>query len=86
MFIHFDFYCIVAVVSLEETFYSVSEDVGAVELCAVISSPTVDLIEGFDCPVTFSFEVVLLTYDNTAGTNTHTHRYCPYTQILPGSS
>ena len=50
-----------AVVGLERTFYSVSEDVGVVEVCAIVYSPTID------CPIAFSFDVSLSTSDNTAG-------------------
>ena len=51
----------VAVVGLEKTFYSVSEDVGVVEVCAIVYSPTID------CPIAFPFDVGLSTLDNTAG-------------------
>ena len=50
-----------AVVGLEKTFYSVSEDVGVVEVCAIVYSPTID------CPIAFPFDVGLSTLDNTAG-------------------
>ena len=40
-----------AVVGLEQTFFSVSEDVGVVELCANVSFPVID------CPIKFPFEV-----------------------------
>ena len=50
-----------AVVGLERTLYSVSEDVGVVEVCAIVYSPTID------CPIAFSFDVSLSTSDNTAG-------------------
>ena len=48
-------------VGLEKTFYSVSEDVGVVEVCAIVYSPTID------CPIAFPFDVGLSTMDNTAG-------------------
>ena len=50
-----------AVVGLEKTFYSVSEDVGVVEVCAIVYSPIID------CPIAFPFNVGLSTRDNTAG-------------------
>ena len=46
---------------LERTLYSVSEDVGVVEVCAIVYSPTID------CPITFSFDVSVSTSDSTAG-------------------
>ena len=52
----------VARVGLERTFYSVSEDVGVVELCArVLYEPVIE------CPIAFPFDVRLSTSDNTAG-------------------
>ena len=53
----------VAVVGLERTFYSVSEDVGVVEVCAIVHVPD----DSFDCPIMFPFEVNLSTDDDTAG-------------------
>ena len=50
-----------AVVGLENTFYQVSEDVGVVEVCAVVYSPVIE------CPIQFSFEVRLSTMDGSAG-------------------
>ena len=50
-----------AVVGLERTLYSVSEDVGVVEVCAIVYSPIID------CPIAFSFNVSLSTSDSTAG-------------------
>ena len=46
---------------LERTLYSVSEDVGVVEVCAIVYSPTID------CPIIFPFDVSVSTSDNTAG-------------------
>ena len=46
---------------LEPTFYQVSEDVGVVEVCAVVYSPTVG------CPIEFLFEIRISTSDNTSG-------------------
>ena len=46
---------------LERTFYSVPEDVGVVEVCAIVYSPTID------CPINFPFDVSLSTSDRTAG-------------------
>ena len=50
-----------AVVGMEQTFFSVSEDVGYIELCAIVSFPDIT------CPIEFTFEVELLTADGTAG-------------------
>ena len=50
-----------AVVGLERTFHEVSEDVGVVEVCAIVYSPTID------CPIAFPFDVSVSTSDNTAG-------------------
>ena len=50
-----------AVVGLESTFYSVSEAVGLVEVCAIVFSPTIG------CPIAFPFDVSLSTSDDTAG-------------------
>ena len=43
--------------------YNVSEGVGAVELCAVVFIPTIDE----DCPISFQFEVNLLSNNGSAG-------------------
>ena len=51
----------VAVVGLEQTFFSVSENVGVVELCARVFEPDID------CPIEFPFNVSLSTSDDTAG-------------------
>ena len=50
-----------AVVGMEKTIYSVSKNVGFVEVCAILYSPTID------CPITFPFDVSLSTSDRTAG-------------------
>ena len=50
-----------AVVGLEQTFFRVSEDVGVVELCAVVYTPIIE------CPIEFPFDVRLSTRDDTAG-------------------
>ena len=50
-----------AVVGLENIIYSVSENVGVVEVCAIVYSPTID------CPIKIPFDVSLSTSDNTAG-------------------
>ena len=46
---------------LEKTFYQVSEDVGVVEVCVIVYSPSIT------CPVALSFDVILSTEDFTAG-------------------
>ena len=48
-------------VGLEQTFLSVSEIVGYVELCVIVSFPEIT------CPIEFPFEVGVLTADVTAG-------------------
>ena len=48
-------------VGLDKTFYSVSEDVGVVEVCANVYSPIID------CPIAFPFDVRLSTSDGSAG-------------------
>ena len=50
-----------ATVGLEQTFISVPEEIGIVELCANVSSPI------HDCPVSFGFFLNLTTISNTAG-------------------
>ena len=50
-----------AVVGLESTFYQVSEDVGVVEVCAIVYSPNVA------CPIEFLFTVRLTTTNDSAG-------------------
>lgn len=51
----------VAVVGLERTFYSISEDVGVMELCIVVIFPNIT------CPIEFPYDVILSTIDGTAG-------------------
>ena len=51
-------------VNLERTYYMVSEDVGVVEVCAIVDSP-VNVV----CPVTFAFDVILNTVGGTADGN-----------------
>ena len=55
---------------LNQSFYQVSEDVGMVEVCAIVTSPSID------CPIQFPFNISLSTTDGTAGT------YTFYTYIL----
>ena len=50
-----------AVVGLEQTFYSTSEDRGSVEVCVVVHLPDID------CPIQFPFTVLLSTTDFSAG-------------------
>lgn len=50
-----------AVVGLESTLYMMTEDVGLVEVCAIMYSPNIT------CPIEFPFNVYLLTSDSTAG-------------------
>lgn len=53
----------VAVVGLERTTYTVMEDVVAVEVCAIVYSPS----PNNTCPINFPFDVRLSTSDDTAG-------------------
>ena len=48
-------------VGLEQIFYNVAENIGFVDLCAVVYEPVID------CPIEFPFAVQLSTIDNTAG-------------------
>ena len=50
-----------AVVGLERTIITASENVGMEELCARVFEPTID------CPIGFPFDIVLSTADRTAG-------------------
>lgn len=52
-----------AVVGLERTEYVVPEDVGVVELCAIVYEPNGNI----ECPIDISFEVQLSTIDDSAG-------------------
>ena len=46
---------------LERTVYNVLENVGVVEVCAIVYSPDID------CPIQFPFNVSLSTRNGTAG-------------------
>ena len=50
-----------AVVGLESTSYSVLEEMGTVEVCAIIYSPVID------CPIAFPFDIGLTTNNGSAG-------------------
>ena len=50
-----------AVVGLEQTFYSTPEDGGSVEVCAIVHVPHIN------CPIKFPFTVLLSTEDFSAG-------------------
>ena len=55
---------------LERTIFTVSEDVGVVELCARVFEPDID------CPIEFAFNIILSSTDRTAGTYlSHINRY-----------
>ena len=54
-----------AVVGLEQTIFTVQEDVGVVELCAIVYEPS--SIDCAECPIAFPFDVRLSTRDDTAG-------------------
>ena len=66
MHIHFlyiyDVFPSEAVVGLERTIFTLQEDVGVVELCAIVYEPS-----GINCPIAFPFNVRLSTWDDTAG-------------------
>ena len=46
---------------LERTIFTVSEDVGVVELCARVFEPDIE------CPIEFPFNIILSSTDRTAG-------------------
>ena len=50
-----------AIVRLEEVLHGVSEGVGVLELCVVVSFPKMD------CPISFPFNISLSTSDGSAG-------------------
>ena len=50
-----------AVVGLETTLYTVSENIGAVEVCTNVYSPNIS------CPISHPFGVAFSTNDSTAG-------------------
>ena len=52
-----------AVVGLERTLYEVTEDVGVVEVCAIVYSPNGNI----NCSIDFPFEVFLSTTEGSAG-------------------
>ena len=54
-------YYTAAVVGLERTFYQLSEDTGVVEVCAIVTNPTID------CPIDFPFNISFSKTDTTAG-------------------
>ena len=56
----------VAVVGLENSVYSVTEDDGVVEVCAVVQSANMES-PNMECPIDFAFTVILLTSDDSAG-------------------
>ena len=73
-----------AVVGLEQTFYSISEDGGAVEMCVVVHFPDID------CPIKFPFTVLLSTRDFSASTveplnkgHLGTQAAVPYSEVVP---
>ena len=49
-----------AVVGLERTFYNASEDVGVLEVCAIVYSPNIE------CPIEFAFNANLSTSDGSS--------------------
>ena len=57
----------VARVGLNQTFYSVGESAGVVQICAVVFEPSID------CPIEFDFDVRLETSDGSAGSYRNLH-------------
>ena len=53
-----------SVVGLDRTSYNISEEIGMIEVCAIIYSPVID------CPIAFPFDVSLITTHGTAGKKT----------------
>ena len=49
-------------VGFEQTFYPVTDNIGTVEICAVVYEPAID------CPIEFDFNVTFETCDGSAGT------------------
>ena len=62
---------VVAVVGLERTAYTVTEDVVVVEVCAIVYSPS----PNNTCPINFPFDVRLSTSDGTAGKSNNYGEY-----------
>ena len=58
-------YTAVAVVGLERTFYQVSEDVGVMEVCAIVYSPN----DNVPCKISFAFDVSFSTSNNRFSTS-----------------
>ena len=50
-----------SLVGLDRTLYNVSEQMGMVEVCAIIYSPVID------CPIAFPFDVRLSSTNGSAG-------------------
>ena len=48
-------------IGLERTIFTVSEDVGVLELCARVFEPAID------CPIEFPFNIDISIADGTAG-------------------
>ena len=65
-------------VGLEQTFFNVIESVGVVEVCAIITFPSIN------CPVEFPFDVGLSTEDGTAGKTLSTVKHIRL-QVAPNS-
>ena len=60
--LHYISHSVGAVVGIEQTHYTVIENVGAVEVCAVVFSPDIS------CPIEFSFSIQVTVTDRTTGT------------------
>ena len=48
-------------IGLEQTFFREVEDIGVIELCAIVFEPDIE------CPIKFPFDVQLYTADGSAG-------------------
>ena len=53
-----------AVVGLEKTFYTVTQEDEMIDVCVVVKNPN---YEGEECPVASSFDIVISTVDDSAG-------------------
>ena len=57
-------------VGLDRTFYQVLEDVGVVEVCAIVHSPNIT------CPIEYTFHINLSTSNGSAGIYTSLTTMC----------
>ena len=82
MYLHSHNYYTAAVVGLNKTLYQVEEDVGVVEVCAIVNNTAIK------CPIAFPFNISFSTENRTAGnTLLNSSRYsslcrCPCSIII----